>query len=161
MKNRRQILMVFGFTLLLLSISCQAQSGGENQSVPPTKGVIMDGAKLPTPSKGEPVDSEPEESELIVYDTDFPLPEVVNNFQELGAGEDAINFQTKMSVDDAVAFYRSAFKERGLSEDKLLASVLPGSFSIVFRGDTKGPIVVQGVDLGDGVLNINMRHEDT
>jgi hypothetical protein len=31
---------------------------------------------------------------------------------------------------------------------------------MVFDGDPEGAVVVQGVDLGDGTTNVNIRHED-
>ncbi len=94
-------------------------------------------------------------------DTDFPLPKDVAGFMHLGTGEGAINFQTKMTIAETVEFYRTAFKEKGLSEETILTTIQDNTFSIVFKGSANGKaIVVQGVDLGNGTTNINIRYED-
>ena len=93
------------------------------------------------------------------YNTDFPLPTSVSNFTDTGNG--SINFQTKMSIEDTVAFYREAFTKAGLTERTINTSITDTTFSMVFDGDASGiAVVVQGVDLGNGITNVNLRHED-
>ena len=93
------------------------------------------------------------------YDTSFPMPDSVINFTSTGS--DSINFQTKLSLEDAQAFYREAFTKTGLTERTINTAVTETTFSMVFDGDASGrALVVQGVDLGDGTTNINVRYED-
>lgn len=93
------------------------------------------------------------------YDTKFPLPSSVSNFT--ATGDDAINFQTKLSLNDTVAFYRDAFTQGGLTERTINTAITDTTFSMVFDGDSSGKaIVVQGVDLGNGTTNVNVRFED-
>lgn len=93
------------------------------------------------------------------YDTDFPLPSTVSNFTK--TGEEAINFQTKMSLDETAGFFRDAFTGAGLVERTINTSVTARTFSMVFDGDPGGKaIVVQGVALGDNTTNVNLRYED-
>jgi hypothetical protein len=94
------------------------------------------------------------------YDTEFPLPNSVMNFQNLpGPGDKTINFQTNLSLTDAIAFYRTALTAKGLTERKITTSETQSVFSIVFDGSTNGKaLVVQSVNLVAN-RNINIRYE--
>lgn len=92
------------------------------------------------------------------YNTKFPLPASVSNFADTGDG--SINFQTQMNLTDTVAFYRTALTNAGLSERTINTAITETTFSLVFDGDPTGKaIVVQGVDLGGGTTNVNIRYE--
>jgi hypothetical protein len=92
------------------------------------------------------------------FDTDFPLPSSVSNFTDTGDG--AINFQTSLSIEEGVAFYREALGSSGLTERTINTAITDTTFSLVFDGDSSGKaVVVQGVDLGGGMTNINIRYE--
>jgi hypothetical protein len=93
------------------------------------------------------------------YNTKFPMPAAVSNFTETGT--DSINFQTKTNLTDTIAFYRAAFRGEGLTERTINTDITDTTFSMVFDGDPSGKaIVVQGVDLGNGSTNVNVRYED-
>jgi hypothetical protein len=92
--------------------------------------------------------------------TDFPLPASVSNFTK--TGDTGINFQTALSLQDALAFYRDAFTQAGLTERTINTAITDTTFSVVFDGDPGGKaIVVQGVSLGNSATNVNVRYEDT
>ena len=92
------------------------------------------------------------------YNTKFPLPSSVINFTDTGNG--SINFQTKMSLKDTIAFYRDAFSKQGLKERPETTAITDTTFSMIFDGDPSGQaIVIQGVDLGNGTTNVNIRYE--
>lgn len=91
-------------------------------------------------------------------DTNLPLPASVSNLTDTGDG--SINFQTKLSIDESVAFYRDALGNAGLTERTINTAITESTFSLVFDGDPNGKaLVVQGVDLGGGMTNINIRYE--
>jgi len=93
------------------------------------------------------------------YDTEFPLPADISGFTDMGNG--AINFQAKISVKDAIAFYRDNFAKAGYKERAINTAITDTTFSLVFDGHSSGKaIVVQGVDLGGGSVNINIRFEN-
>jgi Tfp pilus assembly protein PilF len=95
----------------------------------------------------------------VDYDTLFPLPENVQNFVGEG-GESQVNFQTSLTMDEAIAFYRETFAELDLAEYKLLTAIEDESFSMVFTGWPSGEeIVIQGVVFGEST-NINIRLEE-
>lgn len=90
-------------------------------------------------------------------ETDFPIPEGAKNVQNIA---NTTNFQNSFSLDDGMLFYREVFTKTGLTEDKTLTVTSDTTFSMVFRGDPSGKmIVVQGVDLGNGESNISLRKE--
>lgn len=94
------------------------------------------------------------------YESVFPLPEVVKNFY----GEDEpyyqINFQTDLTLEEALAFYREAFAAQGLTERTILTNIVEGTaFSLVFDGSSNGlPLVIQAIPLGEDT-NVNIRYE--
>ena len=93
------------------------------------------------------------------YNTNFPLPGNVSNFTDMGNG--SINFQTTLSIQETVSFYRDAFSRQSMTERSLLTAITDTTFSLVFDGDPSGQVVVvQGVDLGNGRTNVNIRYED-
>ncbi len=90
--------------------------------------------------------------------TKFPLPPSVKNFTQTSSGE--VNFQTSLSLKDTIAFYREAFTKAGLKERTINTAITDTTFSMVFDGDPSGKaVVIQGVDLGNGSTNVNIRYE--
>jgi len=151
---------VFALVMLVLaSLACQAVTGdggsGEAPQIQP----------LPSVEETESIQQIPTEEEAQEYpeysfgsDTEFPLPDDAQNVTEVAG---TVNYQTKLSLDDVMKFYRDAFASLGYTERELLTTVSDGVFSIVFDGHESGQaIVIQGVDLGDGSMNVNIRLED-
>ena len=94
------------------------------------------------------------------FDTVFPLPDDVQNFTGQG-GESQVNFQSPLTIEDAIEFYRQAFRDDNLYERDINTTITDEAFSMVFDGHGNGQaIVIQGVDLGDSITNINIRFED-
>ena len=136
--------------LLATVLACSVFSGGA-QEAPPAGG---NGAP-----EGNPPPEVPSENNSGQYDTEFPVPSDVKNFTKLG--EDAINYQTSMTLTEVVEFYRNQFEKAGYTERKITTVINDTTFSIVWDGHPSGKaLVVQGVDLGDGTVNVNVRLED-
>ena len=154
MKTNRLLLALV--VLVLASLACQAISGGsstEAPSVPSGDGGDTGGAEAPTAEDSSGDDSS-------TGSADFPMPSDATNVMELGAG--VLNFQTKSTLDECMAFYRDEFGGMGYKERDLLTVTSETTFSMVFDGHASGEaIVVQGVDLGSGMTNISIRLEDT
>lgn len=95
------------------------------------------------------------------FDTEFPLPSSVRNFQTLqGPGEAAINFQTDLNLSQAIAFYRQQFSRIGLTERTVNTAITDSTFSLIFDTWPNGkPVVVQGVSMGNST-NISIRLDD-
>ena len=143
MKNKRLIL-VFA-VLLIASLACSLFGGGSAGSE--GGAPSGEGGEAPVPSGSGK------------YDTEFPLPSDVENFMDLGDG--AINYQTSMKLNEVIEFYRDEFAKAGYDERDVTTVVNDDTFSIVWDGHPGGQaIVVQGVDLGGGSVNVNVRFED-
>jgi len=160
--NRKFWIFAVGF-LLASSLACSALSGGSKTpatEVPPIPNSNGGAEATQPPSGGEIVQATAttEAEAPGSFDTEFPLPPEVSNFMD--TGNDSINFQTTMSLKDAIAFYREAFAKAGYKEREINTAITDATFSMVFDGHANGKaIVIQGVDLG-GSTNINIRFED-
>src|SRR5258708_3538900 len=90
----------------------------------------------------------------------FPMPPDASHVQDMGNG--TFNFQTAMSLKDVMSFYRDAFSKKGITERTANTVTSDTTFNLVFDGDPSGKaIVVQGVDLGNGMTNGSIRYEST
>ena len=179
MSGNPKNLIVIISVLFIASLACGVFSGGTVEKSP--EGSVPE--ELPTlPAETESIEVQPKASPVETgdtdveptmapegtassstnYDTQFPLPENVQNFMALPQYEAGINFQTDMSLDQVVAFYRAEFVSQGLVERELLSVVEESAFSLVFDGSPNGmAVVIQGVALGPNQTNVNIRYEDT
>jgi hypothetical protein len=138
MKHNRLFLALV--VLVFASLACSLFGGGSSSS-----GV----GNSPSAVEGETGDNAAE----------LPMPPKIENFTDLGDG--SINYQTSMKLTEVVDFYRDQFGKAGYVERPILTVINDDTFSIVWDGHPSGKaIVVQGVDLGDGSVNVNIRLED-
>jgi predicted small secreted protein len=145
--------------LVLASLACQTVMGGGNDNIqvpdmPAVTEVVPQGNNndmaVPT---GTPVSGG--DGITVGGQTDFPLPDDASNLVNMG--NDIVNFQTKLSLDDAVKFYRDQFGKLGYTERDLLTVTSSTTFSMVFDGHASGKAIsIQGVDLGGGSINISI-----
>lgn len=150
MMKKLSILLAI-LVLVLASLACQTLSGGGGGGdVPEPPAPSTDGGDEPQP------EASGDESDVK---TDFPIPVGATNIQDLGG---TINFQVEMSLEAAMGFYRNEFTVKGYTERPILTVTSETTFSMVFDGHESGKaIVVQGVDLGGGMVNVSVRLEDT
>ena len=148
--------------------------------IPPKLNRILGGAiaLLLTATPATWADSPPEDSagcdctcgclspdygpqEIAPEEVPFPLPETVYCLLEFPTpGRGSINFQTDLTLEEALVFYRAEFDRLGLQERTLNTAVTEDVFSLVFDGwPEETALVIQSVDLG-GRININLRFED-
>ena len=89
----------------------------------------------------------------------FPLPNRVENFVD-NQGQEQVNFQTKLTIEEVLTFYRDTFVGQGLTERELLTVNTDTTLNLVFDGHNSGKaIVVQAVSLSDNKTNVNVRLE--
>ena len=84
-------------------------------------------------------------------------------YNVVDVGDGSLVYYTKLSMEDALQFYRDEYTDRGYTEREITTVVdeASGTFSIVFDGDPSGKaVVIQSVDLGDGSRTIAIRLED-
>lgn len=163
MQKRKNLFLILTL-LLAFTLACslftgtesvETQPAAEEPAAPVEEVPAVEEAPAETVEEA-PAEEAPAQNETV--ETEFPLPEDVENMDDLGNG--AINFQTSLSLPDAVTFYRFAFMDLGYVEREINTSIEDTTFSMVFDGHESGiAIVIQGVDLGESV-NINIRFED-
>lgn len=164
--NRKFTFIVVLLTLALVTLACSL--GGGKPEPTATAAPTQTARVAPTNTPVPPPTSPPataeeeevvEEQEPVDYDTVFPLPENVQDFVGEG-GESQITFQTSLSIDDSIAFYREVLADLGLVEYEVLTSIQDDGFSLVFASWPNGEeVVVQGVDFDD-FTNISIRLEE-
>ena len=180
MKNKISLkIFILMSVFITVSFACNALSGGDQNSasaptdiesnnppsatdiptqpapLEPTEQTAPE-ATQPTPPTEQPAQPSSGQSPI---DTDFPLPDDVQNIMQLD--DNTINFQTSMSLQEVVDFYRKTLTAQGLTERSLLTSITDTTVSMVFDGAPNGlAIVLQCVDLGSGSTNVNLRYED-
>jgi hypothetical protein len=139
--NKYRWMIAISF-LVLASFACQALSGGGSQAATSQAGGSGGGG-----GSGSGTNS-----------SQFPMPSSVSNIQDMGNG--SVNFQTKTSLKDVIAFYRDALTKKGYTERTATTAITDTTFNLVFDGDPNGKaLVVQGLDLGNGTTNVNIRYE--
>jgi hypothetical protein len=159
--NRKFTPIVVLLILALVTLAC-GLGGSEPEptatSVPaPTKPPAA-ATQAPAPTEA-PAPTKPPAASEEEYDTAFPLPDDVQNFTGEG-GESQISFQTSLSIEEAIEFYREALADLGLAEYDVLTSIQDDGFSLVFTGWSSGKeLVLQGVDFGDST-NVSIRLEE-
>jgi hypothetical protein len=129
--------------------------------------LMETGVEEPIIDEVEEADAEEVEEEVVVeadaasdFDTVFPITDDATNITGEG-GESDLIYQTGLTLEEALEFYREELTAQELTERDLLTVVDESVFSIVFDGYENGmAIVIQGVDLGD-MTNISIRFEDS
>lgn len=155
---RKYNILLAILALVLASLACQAVTGGGND-------IDQIESMPPVDNSGDTTIVTPEATEELIdpgfsfgSDSEFPLPD--DSMNVLNVAE-TVNYQTKLSLEEVMAFYRDVYGKQGFTEREILTNVEGGTFSFVFDGHPSGKaIVIQGVDLGDGTVNVNIRYED-
>ncbi len=167
-KLLRPILFVIAI-LLLTSLACAIPGRGNTPAATASAitapAATESGNSAPPTSDGAPPTNEPiggEEPtatpEAGGQDTEFPMPDDAQNQIETAG---TLIFQTNLSLEETMEFYRQAFTAKGYTERTLLTVTSDTTFSMVFDGHASGKaIVVQGVDLGTST-NVSIRLEAT
>jgi hypothetical protein len=148
--------------LVLASLACQTITGGgdNNFEVPDMPNATEapqteDSTEIPTIP---PIVTD-DGGITIGGESEFPMPDDAINV--ISMGSDIVNFQTKLSLEEGMTFYRDEFGKLGYTERELLTVTSSTTFSMVFDGHESGKaIAVQGVDLSDGTINISITMSD-
>lgn len=144
-------------SLVLASLACQTIMGGGDGGFNPPDVPQVDGGDVEIPTVPPVIPGG--DNITIGGDSEFPMPDDATNVVNMG--NTILNFQTKLSLDEAMSFYRDEFGKSGYTERSELTVTAGGTFSMVFDGYKSGQaITVQGVDFGDGTINISITLAD-
>ena len=155
MKHYRIVLAIA--VLVLSSLACQALTGSPNN----------DGSQRPSSNTGgnqqdsvQPTDANSNPGGTgsdSTVSTEFPMTDDAYDVTEQAG---TLIYFTKLSLNDALKFYRDQYAARGYKERETLTSVSDNTFNIAFDGDPSGKaVIVQSVDLGNGSRSVTVRLE--
>ena len=137
--------------LVLASLACQTIMGGSDvPNVPDVPEVDGGDVEIPT--------TVPESNDggNITIGGESPFPVTSDAFNVVSTSG-TVTFQTKLSSDDVVKFYRDEFGKQGITEDASLSVVFGSTFTMTFTGHESGKnIYVVGADAGDGSLYVTI-----
>ena len=143
--------------LVLASLACQTiMGGGDNNpeapqipEVPQTDGG--DEIEIPTVP---PIATDESGNVTVGGESEFPVTS--DAFNVVNTPE-MVTFQTKMSSDDVIKFYRDEFASLGYKEDDSMAITFGKTFTLAFNGHASGKVIyVVGADAGDGSIYITI-----
>ncbi|MCD4674285.1 MAG: hypothetical protein K8R77_16605 [Anaerolineaceae bacterium] len=165
-------ILIIAALVLLLSTACLSFGGLGEKVMDKALDKALEEADLPegaleTAQAGfeaistEVLSSAEEAMDDVVTDagdSPYPVPDDAQNLMNL---DGVINYQTSLTLDEVVAFYRQALAAQGYTERTINTVIEAGVASLVFDGDPSGKaLVVQVVSLGES-SNVNVRLEDT
>jgi hypothetical protein len=132
------------------------------EGVPTPEGLPTPVAPTPEAEDGEvPDDGEPTSDAGSI----FPIPDEAENVTDLSNDPAApqINYQTSLSIEEVMEFYREELGTVGAIERDILTVISDDTFSMVFDGWPEADglaVVVQGTALGPDQVNVNVRIEE-
>ncbi len=139
--------------LILASLACQTiMGGGDVPNVPNVPDVNNGGDDTTAPT------SPPETNDGgdITVGGESPFPVTSDAFNVTSTSE-TLSFQTKLSADDVMKFYRDEFGKQGLTEDASLSVTFGNTFTLTFTGHESGKnVYLVGADAGDGSLYVTI-----
>jgi hypothetical protein len=146
--------------LVLASLACQTvMGGGDNNFEAPD---VQNIPELPQTDGGDeveiptlpPVTTDGGGDVTVGGDSEFP---VTSDAFNVVTAPDMTTFQTKMSSDDVLKFYRDEFASQGYEEDASMAITFGKTFTLAFTGHESGKVIyVVGADAGDGSLYVTI-----
>jgi hypothetical protein len=130
--------------------------GGPKNFEPPQMPDIpqTDGGDQPEIPAVPPIATD--ESGGITVGGESEFPTTSDAFNVLSTPQ-SLTFQTKMSSDDVMKFYRDEFANQGYTEDTSLAITFGKTFTLAFNGHSSGKVIyVVGADAGDGSIYVTI-----
>jgi len=145
--------------LVLASLACQTVLGGgtnfevpDIQPMPELPEEAEDSEVIPTVP---PVTTDDSGGDVTIGgQSEFP---VTSDAFNVITTPDLVTFQTNMSTDDVLKFYRDEFAGQGYEEDASMAITFGKTFTLAFNGHSSGKVIyVVGADAGDGSLYVTI-----
>ena len=164
---KRKLALLCVLVCMLASLACSFGNAAATEVVKAMETAMAETPQA-APTEAAPVPTaeavevkpleQPTQAPESKVETEFPMPDDANTVMDMGGG--MINFQTGMKIDEVVAFYRQALGDAGYTEREITTVIDASMCSLVFDKSGSKSIVVQGVDLGNGAINVNIRYEE-
>lgn len=138
--------------LVLASLACQTvMGGGDNDFDLPDVPQGGDDLQVPT------IPPITNDDGNITVGGESPFPIADDAFNVVSTPE-TVTYQTKMSADDVMQFYRDELGKQGYSEQKDMTTSFSGIIAMFFEGNGK-TIVLAGAPTGDGSLSVTLAYQ--
>jgi hypothetical protein len=152
----KKISILLSVTVLIFSsLACKALNRGFDGAQPPSlpPDVMPADTNVPLDNNGGTDNG----GFTVGGSSAFPMP---GDAEVSVSSEDTVIYQTGMSLDEVMSFYRDEYGKQGFTERDLLTVTSTDTFSMVFDGDKSGKaIVIQGVNF-DGKVNVTITLQD-
>jgi hypothetical protein len=140
-------------SLILASLACQTIMGGGDGGFNPPDVPQVDGGGVEVPTV-PPVTND---NGNITIGGESPFPVTDDAFNVVSTPQ-SVTYQTKLSADDVMKFYRDELGKQGFSENKDMTTSFGGIVAMFFEGNGK-TIVLGGAPIGDGSLSVTLAYQ--
>lgn len=152
--------------LVFASLACQTVMGGsqsapnfppndnggmEPPTIPPATAESAPDIQIPTVP---PISTDEGGNITIGGMPDFPMPDDATGV--INMGDELITFQTKLSLDEALKFYRDKLSSLGYTEKEADTFTTDTVFNLTFEDPKNNKLAsIQGVDMG-GITSVTI-----
>ena len=135
--------------LVLASLACQTIMGGGDNG--------FEAPEIPNQEDGVEVPPVQQDGGDITVGGESPFPVTSDAFNVVSTPQ-SVTYQTNMSADDVMKFYRDELGNQGYSEDTTMTTTFGGMIAMFFEGNGK-TIVLGGAPVGDGSLSVTLAYQ--
>jgi len=133
--------------LAMASLACQTVMGGGDSNNELPNAPVVPGGDPVAPT----VPSEPS------YGGESPFSVTDDAFNVISTPQ-SVTYQTKLSADEVMQFYRDDLGKQGYTENSNLTTNFGGIIAMFFEGNGK-TIVLGGAPAGDGSLTVTLAYQ--
>jgi hypothetical protein len=142
--------------LVLASLACQTIMGGgdngfDTPEIPDVPQDSDDDFEAPTIPPVE------QDGGDITVGGASPFPVTGDAFNVISTPQ-SVTYQTNMSADDVMKFYRDELGKQGYTEDTSMTTTFGGMIAMFFEGNGK-TVVIGGAPVGDGSVSVTVAYQ--
>jgi len=142
--------------LVLASLACQTIMGGGGDN----DFEVPDVTEVPQTGDGGEVPTLPPASNdngNITIGGESPFPTLSDAFNIVNTPS-SVTYQTKLSTDDVMKFYRDELGKQGYSENTSMTTNFSGIVAMFFEGNGKS-VVLAASPVGDGTISVTVAYQ--
>jgi hypothetical protein len=148
--------------LLLASLACQTvMGGGSGNSAPDTTAPGYDSGTDNSGATTVPEATSPSvetDGNNVTVGGGSPFPVATDAFNVVSTPT-SVTYQTKLSADDMMKFYRDELGAQGYTEDTSLTTNFSGIVAMFFKGSDGKDLVLAIAPVGDGSNSVTVSYQ--